>query len=154
MRSQAHRPIAEWGRKAPQQRLSSTPIPCSEWGQLDQGAQELFWVSWGNLCQGSITLTWKGFFWCFSGISCISICDYGLLSCHWVLMGIIWPWQWVFFAWDFWRQISAVKVEVKVALSTSALYASLQQQALLLVALAFAADMVVGAPLVLLHILC
>lgn len=96
----------------------------------------------------------KRVFWCFSGISCISVCDYSLLSCHWLLMGITWPWRWVFLAWDFWRQISPVKAEVKVALSTSALSAPVQQQALFLLALAFAADMVVGALLAPLCILC
>lgn len=59
MRSQTHSPTAQWGRKAPQQSLLFTPIPCSEWSQLDQGDQELFCISWGNLRQCSIIPIWK-----------------------------------------------------------------------------------------------
>lgn len=63
----------------------------------------------------------------------------------WVLMGTIW--QWVSLAWDFWRQMSPVKAEVKVALEYFSLFwGTVQQQALIL--LAFAADTFIGTLLV------
>lgn len=140
MRPQAH-------RKVPQQSLLSTPIPCSEWGQLNQG--ELFHISWGNLCQCLITPTWKGFsdvsveFLVFLSVTAVS-CPVTLginrnnlalatgLPCRGFLKANLTSKGWGEGGFKY----------------LSLFWGPAQQQALILLALAFAADMVVGALLI------